>query len=208
MKIVAISDTHRKYRQVRVPDGDVLIHSGDVDLWNGDDVFDFCEWFEAQPHSYKILVPGNHDKVAFEKEMIKRMFNGDMNYLVDSGCTIEGKVFWGSPYTPVFMNWFFMANRGDDIKKHWDKMPENVDVLVTHGPPYGILDEVLVGYGDHHKGCEELLKRVMEVKPKVHIFGHIHCGYGVEIVKKIKFVNASVLDEDYQIHNDPVVIEV
>ena len=88
--------------------------------------------------------------------------------------TIDNITFWGSPYTPEFLNWAFMYPRGTSSKLYWNLIADNLDVLVTHGPPFGILDETAPG--KEHLGCEELLNAVKEKEPRVHLFGHIHGG--------------------------------
>ena len=137
---------------------------------------------------------------------------------VDSGTKFDGLKIWGSPYTPTFSNWHFMADRGADIKKHWDLIPEDVDILVTHGPPYGILDEIdevtKWGTKKFNVGCEELSKALVRVRPKLHVFGHIHEGYGmyrpnlgfVDCPGYPIFVNASHVNERYQPVNAPIRI--
>jgi Icc-related predicted phosphoesterase len=110
--------------------------------------------------------------------------------------------------SPVFLNWFFMAQRGKSIKKYWDMIPSNTDILITHCPPYGILDWIPFCYDNHNVGCEELLKVVCKIKPKVHIFGHIHGSYGTYIGNETLFVNVSVMNEEYQVVNKPKEIDI
>lgn len=202
MRIVCISDTHEQHDDVVLPDGDILIHAGDA-TWVGENkaLKKFSEWFMSQPHKYKIFIGGNHDgglqlkKYNVPKEII---------YLENSGCEIGGLKFWGSPLTPTFGNWYFM---GDTylLKETWDKIPFGLDVLITHGPPYTILDGTIDG---RHVGCKFLLDAVEIKTPKHHIFGHIHHSYGVYNNGVTKFVNASICDEDYKPVNKPVVIDL
>lgn len=128
-----------------------------------------------------------------------------ITYLEDSIISIDGLKIYGSPYTPEFYNWAFMKKRGPQIRNVWDKIPEAVDILVTHGPPLMILDQ---NAQSRHQGCEDLLFKVKEVRPKIHVFGHIHEGYGAEEQFGIKFYNASVLDHHYHLVNKPMAIEV
>ena len=130
----------------------------------------------------------------------------NITYLNDSGVTIEGIKFWGSPVTPWFHNWAF--NRvGEEITKHWDLIPADTDVLITHGPPKGILDETV--HGRLHVGCGHLLKKVLEIKPKVHVFGHIHEARGVHEEAGIKFINASCVDLRYELYyENPIQLDV
>src|SRR5690606_9104680 len=110
---------------------------------------------------------------------------------------------WGSPITPYFHNWAFNRKRGAKIKAHWDLIPDDTDILITHGPPFGILDETVYS---KRTGCEELLLRVYQVQPKYHIFGHIHEDYGMLAKRETTFVNASVLDDRYELVNDAMIL--
>jgi len=216
MKIVAISDTHGMHRSLdgKLPDGDVLIHAGDLTRHGSRDEFvDFCEWFGQQSHTHKIFIAGNHDAYA-EKEAAQAKHYAEkfgLNYLIDSSIIIDGKHFYGSPRTPQFYNWSFMSARGEHIKRYWDNIPNDVDVLITHGPPLGQGDLVPPYPGmtqfPHSAGCLQLLLRIQEVKPKVHICGHIHAGYGISRCDELPmttFVNAAICTEGYQPTNAPI----
>jgi Icc-related predicted phosphoesterase len=120
----------------------------------------------------------------------------EATYLENTGVTIDGVSFWGSPYTPEFLHWAFMYRRGRDAKQYWNQIPAGLDVLVTDGPPYGILDQTAPG--EEHLGCVELLKAVKAKKPKVHIFGHIHGGAGTFENGDTRFINAAYLNEQYR----------
>jgi len=208
MQIVAISDTHGKHRDLNIPDGDILIHAGDVTRGGTkEQVVDFLNWFTEQKHTHKIFVAGNHDFFFEETDLkkIRRIIRKEIIYLNDSSIEIKGVKFWGSPITPCFNNWAFNRNRGAEIKKHWDLILNDTDVLITHGPPFGILDETVYG---KRTGCEELLLRVYHVKPKFHIFGHIHEDYGSFTKGETTFVNASVMDDWYEMKNKPVVLDL
>lgn len=208
MQIVAISDTHGKHRDLNIPDGDILIHAGDVTRGGTkEQVVDFLNWFTEQKHTHKIFVAGNHDFFFEETDSkkIRRIIPKEIIYLNDSGIAINGVKFWGSPITPWFNNWAFNRERGTEIKRHWDLIPNDTDVLITHGPPFGILDETVYG---KRTGCEELLLRVYQVKPQYHIFGHIHEDYGSFAKGETTFVNASVLDDWYEMKNKPVILDL
>lgn len=160
MKIVAISDTHGKHKKLSLPPADCIIHAGDVTAGGStDQALEFINWFQGLDYQYKIFIAGNHDRFF---ERTADIDPGSAYYLNDSGVEIEGIKFWGSPIQPVFNNWAFNKKRGQEIKKHWDLIPDDTDVLITHGPPYGYLD---IGPAGNHLGCEELLKRVMHVSP-------------------------------------------
>ena len=204
MKIILISDTHNNHN-FRIPKGDVLIHAGDVSSrGTKKEINDFIKWFQSQPHTYKIFIAGNHD-FYLEKIVDTKIEIPDIIYLNDSGCEINGIKFWGSPIQPTFYNWAFNRKRGVEIKKHWDLIPKDTDVLITHGPPHKVLDETLNG---DYAGCKELRKKVLEIKPKLHVFGHIHEGYGKLLRNEIIFVNASLFDEKYKGTNDPITVEI
>jgi len=213
LTLVAISDTHSLHRHVKLPDGDVLIHAGDFMNTgrNFHEVTDFANWFMNQPHKYKILVAGNHDILMEQNrfgclEMFKSLehYTKPFYYLQDSSVVIEGWKFWGSPYQPEFFNWAFNRKRGYEIRKHWDLIPEDTDVLITHGPPLGIGDETEGG----HYGCADLLVKIQEVKPALHICGHFHAGHGTVYRDETSFHNVSICNEKYKPVNAPHVIKL
>lgn len=210
MEVTFISDTHwivsdenqKQDLTALLPGGPILVHAGDVSGRGSErEIRVFLEWFSRLPYMHKILIAGNHD-FFFETASRERVeevlaeYPG-ITYLNDSGATIEGIKFWGSPVTPYFHNWAF--NRfHKEIEEHWALIPNDIDVLITHGPPYGILDEVY-----HHKqnvGCPSLKKKIKEIKPQVHVFGHIHEAMGVHEEDGTSFINASVVDLRYKLY--------
>lgn len=199
---VAISDTHGMYSNINVPDGDVLIHAGDITRHGKlSELNDFNDWLGEQPHKHKIIIAGNHDW-CFERqknESLKILTNAI--YLEDQSITIEGHNFYGSPWQPTFQHWAFNLQRGKEIQKKWQLISNDIDVLITHGPVFGILDKIFSG---ENVGCEALLSKVEKIKPKVHVCGHIHEGYGEIISQGIKFINASVMNVRYQTTNAPI----
>ncbi|HTF04846.1 MAG TPA: metallophosphoesterase family protein [Bacteroidia bacterium] len=208
MKIVAISDTHGQHRQITLPDGDVIIHAGDMTRQGTEEqVVDFLDWFSGLPFPFKIFVAGNHD-FFFEKESpekIQSLLPENVIYLNDSGIEINGIKIWGSPIQPWFHDWAFNRQRGEDIRRHWDLIPENTDLLITHGPVAGILDRTVYGLP---VGCDDLLECVQAIKPRFHICGHIHEAYGTVDAGGTRFMNASILNEDYIICNPPMIFEI
>jgi len=204
MKFVVISDTHNKHKELELPQGDVLLHAGDVSGRGYEkEIGKFLQWFSAQPFQYKIFIAGNHDfffEKATEKE-IQKLIPPDVIYLNDSGTNIEGIQLWGSPVQPWFYDWAFNRQRGAEIRKHWEIIPKNTDILITHGPPYGVLDQTVKGQA---VGCEELIKFVQEIQPRFHVFGHIHEAFGVRNINGTTYINASILDEKYQLVHQPV----
>lgn len=211
MKIVCISDTHFTDQFLNnIPDGDVIVHAGDA-TFKGQfaEVVRFNAWYSSLPHKHKIFVAGNHE-LSFEDTpwMVKPLLSRNITYLQNSGVEIDGIKFWGSPYQPEFHNWAFNLPRGEIIKKVWDQIPEGTDVLITHGPPHGILD-IVKSRANELLGCEELLKAVLRIKPRLHVFGHIHDSYGITHKDGIKFVNASSCTEQYYgPRNAPIVVEL
>jgi len=199
MRLVVISDTHGLHDRIEsLPDGDILVHGGDF-MNSGyalEEVVSFNRWLRKQPFKQRIVCAGNHDRCFQNMSEIARGLLTDAIYLENDGFTIDGVSFWASPYTPEYLNWAFMYPRGGAAKRYWDQMPYELDVLITHGPPRGILDQV--AQGADHLGCEELRKAVEEKKPKVHIFGHIHGGAGVFESGATRFVNAAYLNERYK----------
>src|SRR6478736_129804 len=147
MRVVCIADTHGCYQKLRLPSGDGLIHAGDMTAQsNFEEVRDFITWFGAQEHAHRILVAGNHDPLhETDADIAAALTPSGVTYLQDRGCSIGGLKFWGSPVQPEFMNWAFNRRRGREISAHWSMIPEDTDVVVTHGPAYGILDHDVRG---------------------------------------------------------------
>ena len=203
---VAISDTHGMYRDIEIPQGDVLIHAGDITRYGKlSELNDFNDWLGEQPHQHKIIIAGNHDW-CFERQKeasLKILTNAV--YLEDQSVTIAGHNFYGSPWQPEFQNWAFNLERGEHIQKKWDLISNDTDVLITHGPVFGLLDKI---YNGESVGCEALLTKIQAIKPKVHVCGHIHEGYGEVIHQGIKFINASVTNIRYQPINAPIVFTI
>ncbi len=208
MKIIAISDTHGQHNNLVLPKGDILIHAGDVTRRGKEaEIIDFLRWFAAQDFEHKIFIAGNHD-FYFERaanDEIEKIIPKEIIYLKDSGVTINGLHIWGSPITPWFFDWAFNRHRGPAIQRYWDLIPSDTDILVTHGPVMNILDKTIDGA---HVGCEDLRHKVNEIKPAIHICGHIHEAYGKAESNGTTFINASVLDERYRLVNGAVMVEV
>ena len=225
MKLVCISDTHNQHNKMgSLPEGDVLIHAGD---WTGTgtekQIISFIRWFSGQPHKHKILIAGNHELTidtdfynyawsAFHKNKLPHHHIKDyvlreegITYLENSEVIIEGVKFYGSPCQPAFGGWAFGVEGGLKAKSVWSKIPEDTEVLITHGPPKEIGDKLENG---DSVGCSELLLRVREVKPLLHIFGHIHEGYGEYNSEGTVFLNSSICDENYKLTNNPLEWEL
>ena len=215
MRIVAMSDTHGFHDQLEVPAGDVLVHAGD---WSRrgtrDESRAFLEWLAGQPHAHKLIVAGNHD-IFFEREPAeaRAMVPANVTWLHDTGAELDGVRFWGSPWTPEFFEWAFMLPRGEPLRARWELIPAGTDVLITHGPPYGHGDlAVPFGLpGQRAVGCLELTLAVRQVRPRLHVFGHIHEGYGSsrsDEAPTTLFVNAAICTVDYQPTQPPLVLDL
>lgn len=208
MRIIAISDTHNRLSEIQIPDGDVLIHAGDATMGGRyNEVYEFASVMARLPHRHKIFVAGNHD-LGFQdhpKQFEMMLSDAGVTYLRDSSTTIGDVKFYGSPWQPQFGNWAFNLPRGPALGVVWSKIPSDVTVLITHGPPQSILD--LVPRGER-VGCDELLAAVIEKKPKYHIFGHIHEGYGVIERFGVTFCNVSTCTKRYDPTNKPLEIEL
>lgn len=224
MRICHISDSHNKHRKLKLPkytEVDLIIHSGDITEYGSqEEIHDFFSWYKKLSYKYKIVIPGNHDKCFDEKFWNDKALRNDRlrqkllgaeewapaevkNFESKQGCyflnhssiEIEGINFFGSPWTPDFhpQYWAFNYNKktGETI---WDTIPLNTDVLITHGPPFGYGDYTLSG---DRVGCDFLLKKIREVKPKYSLFGHIHEDNGIysELFYEdtVVFLNSSVL---------------
>lgn len=197
--ITMISDTHNRHRSIDVGSGDIILHAGDAtSRGRGYEIENFLSWYGNLDFGLKVFVAGNHD-FGFEdqpnayKELCKQY---GVTLLQDSGYTYKGSniKIWGSPVQPTFHDWAF--NRSPTaIQPHWDKIPNNTDILITHGPAHGILD---ASQRDERVGCPRLLKRIQEVKPRLHVCGHIHEARGTLTKGATTYVNAASLDKHYE----------
>ncbi len=209
MKLVCISDTHSRHRDVKLPEGDILIHAGDISVHGEIESFDnFNRWIKDLPFDYVIFTAGNHDRCR--ATMIEKLVPNGV-FLNDSAWKWSGLNFYGSPQTPSVWDtkeeYCYIRHDYEDAQKIWDKIPDDTDVLITHGPPLGILD--FVDKKNAEVGCSVLLDRVLEVKPKVHIFGHIHESNGyINQRYGIKFVNCAQMDGEFSMTNKPIVVDI
>eukprot|EP00072_Mus_musculus_P070298 XP_017172061.1 PREDICTED: metallophosphoesterase domain-containing protein 1 isoform X1 [Mus musculus] len=230
-RFVCVSDTHSRTDPIQMPYGDVLIHAGDfTELGLPSEVKKFNEWLGSLPYEYKIVIAGNHE-LTFDQEFMADLIKQDFYYfpsvsklkpenyenvqslltnciyLQDSEVTVRGFRIYGSPWQPWFYGWGFNLPRGQALLEKWNLIPEGVDILITHGPPLGFLDWVPKKM--QRVGCVELLNTVQRrVQPRLHVFGHIHEGYGVMADGTTTYVNASVCTVNYQPVNPPIVIDL
>lgn len=224
MKIVCISDTHGQYRNVKLPKGDVLIHAGDWDAHNSHArVIDFARWLDDLDFKHKIVIAGNHELLAeYNNGLVKMELKNVCTYLENESVMIDGLKFYGSPYTPEFNDWAFNKKPGPELQRIWKMIPFDTNVLITHGPPQFVLDQI-EGKG-WNLGCRDLAARIKQLKHlRLHVFGHIHTGHGVmednkeefnmvdgEAIKKVGllYVNASLLNEQYDLEYQGITVEL
>lgn len=231
MLLACISDTHNKHHSLTIPECDLLICSGDItNRGELSLVLDYAAWAHNTPAKHLVLVPGNHElgweanPEKYKKEILKVCPR--MNILIDQTVLIDGYKIHGSPATPWFNDWAWNRAKNDkpfmyrgatmtapEIKPHWDLIPQDVDILITHGPPQGILDIVYRHDGlprDGEKlGCPLLMNRIDQLdKLKLHVFGHIHSSSGEAYFNGTKFINASICDEQYSPTNPIRILEI
>jgi Icc-related predicted phosphoesterase len=218
MKITFISDTHNKHNQITkdLPGGDLLIHAGDISsMGYKHEIQQFCKWFNGlDNYTNKIFIAGNHDwgfqdHPSQTKEIID--FYKNITYLQDQidmiGENTEDMIkVWGSPWQPEFYNWAFnLPRNGEELKGKWDLIPNDIDILITHGPAWGYVDKI---FGQTIPlGCELLTTKIKEIKPKIHVCGHIHSARNVVFDGNTHFINASVLNESYFYDYKPFTVE-
>lgn len=197
MKILHISDTHGCHRRLHdLPQADIVVHSGDFTM-NGSEqeALDFMNWFCDLPYPQKIFICGNHDECLYGATIDG--LDGNVHYLCNSGIEIEGLKFYGIP--------MFMGDCITDRQtRHYANIPDDTDILITHTPPFGILD-----FDDNiNYGSEELLSRISVVRPRLNLFGHIHARHGIKVFNGITFSNGAIMNADYSNLEKPNFIEI
>jgi Icc-related predicted phosphoesterase len=203
VKVVLTSDTHGFHDAIDVPDGDLLIVAGDfTKRGRREEIAAFDRWLRARPHRHKVVIAGNHDFGMQDLPDRRGLITG-ATYLEDELVEIGGVRIWGSPWQPRFFDWAFNLDRGEPLRRVWAKIPDGIDILVTHGPPRGILDVTDRGEA---VGCDDLREAVFRVRPKLHVFGHIHEAYGERMVDGVRFVNACACTVRYAPTQPPIVV--
>ncbi|MCS6866407.1 MAG: metallophosphatase domain-containing protein [Gemmataceae bacterium] len=188
VRIVCVADTHGFHTHTHIPPGDVLIHAGDCTRHGTlEDIDAFNAWLGTLPHPHKVVIAGNHDFAFQEAPTAARQRLTHAIYLEDAACTLAGLTFYGSPWTPTFFDWAFMLPE-EQLAAKWQAIPAGVDILITHGPPRGILDRTHRGQS---AGSATLFERVQIVQPRLHVFGHIHEAAGRAEIDGTIFLNAS-----------------
>jgi Icc-related predicted phosphoesterase len=232
MRIVFISDTHGYHKTIednlKKIGGDVLIHSGDSECYDKKSTTDFIHWIMGlKEFDTKIFIAGNHD-FSFEKNMkgsIKKemwftnlindenLSQSDVYYLEDSEMSIlfpnfsRPIKFYGSPWQPTFRNWAFnLPRNGSEIEEKWNNIPLDTDILITHGPPFGIRDKVGIRGNVYPMGCEILKNKIDLFSPIIHCFGHIHLESGVTQKDGVTYVNSSICNDYVTIPTFPPIV--
>jgi predicted phosphodiesterase len=198
MRLLHLSDTHSQHRELtNLPEADVIIHSGDASFSGSDsEVLDFLNWFCDLDYPYKIFVAGNHDDCLYGEQI--EGLPDNCHYLCHSSVEIECVNFWG---IPLFMGDVLKEGRTKQIMA---QIPADTDVLISHSPPYGILD-----FDDNiNYGCSDLLKAVERINPHYHLFGHIHASYGIKKIGQTTFVNSAIMNGEYEFINKPILLEI
>jgi len=227
IRISVISDTHTKHGLIPMedlPGGDILIHSGDImnSGYNKHDIHSFCTWFQSlKQYEDKVFIAGNHDRLFENEPHEVEGYLKDyplIDYLQDEELVLYGDGpngdmpennirIYGSPWQPEFYSWAFnLPKNGIQLASKWEAIPDNTDILITHGPAYDTLDTVVGRFWDN-LGCNLLAERIEVIKPKIHVCGHIHSGYGYEFKNGTHFFNASVLNEQYNYTQKPMTFD-
>ncbi len=190
MNVTFLSDTHGRHRQLTLPGGDLLLHGGDVTNGRAEQLADFLDWLAGQRYTYKVFIAGNMDRMleAQPEHWCNDLPEGTF-YLVNETVEIEGLTIWGSPYIPRFVGAFNLDTEME-LAHIWQNMPNRLDILLTHTPPLGRLDRTSFGIS---VGCAALRRRVDEVRPRYHLFGHVHEAFGREEEEGTVFINGSAV---------------
>lgn len=216
VRFVCMSDTHSKTDKLHhpVPEGDVFLHAGDFTRRGTlDEATKFNEWLGTLPHPHKVIIAGNHelllDKVVstYTKSVNPNdVLTNATSYLYGSGTSVYGIKIYGAPWTPIYHVMAFNLQRGDPLRKKWSAIPSDVDILMTHGPPLGRGD---LNWRGERSGCVDLLHTIQSrVKPKYHVCGHIHEGYGMTTDGHTTYINASTCNVKYEPINYPIVFDM
>jgi Icc-related predicted phosphoesterase len=202
MNAIFISDTYGQHESILLPQGNIIIHAGNFTKTGTElEAKDFLQWFSQLPYEHKIFIAGTHDHF-FERdpERARQAVPSNVIYLEDSGVVIGGFKIWGSPYNLYNHGSAFSCTEAE-IGAHWDRIPFNVDMVISHSPAYGLLD--INGSGEH-EGCKVLLRRLVRVEPRYVVCGHAVDGHGHEYYDGIHFINAAMGNQEFQLSHKPV----
>lgn len=207
MIIHAISDLHGY--EPDLPSGDLLIVAGDCTTQDSRQCWHhFSSYLDRLDYKRIVLVAGNHDgHLADDCEWVLSILPRRVTYLQDELLMLEdGTKIYGFPWTPTFHDWHFMIDRGPVMRKMVQRIPDGIDILVSHGPPRGILDGVPINgnekLGFRHMGCDDMAEELKRIRPKVHLFGHIHeQGHKTVVEDGITYHNVSAVDRGYELQH-------
>jgi predicted phosphohydrolase len=203
MRIVAVADTHTFHGELKIPEGDVFVHAGDL-LRGGtlEELHAVVPWLQSLPHRHKIVIAGNHDRcLERDRDAVRAILGEGIIYLEDARTMIDGVHFWGSPWQPEYNEWAFNLPRGRALAAKWRLIPMDTDVLITHGPPRGIGDRCGM---EEREGCADLRAAVARIRPLLHLFGHIHQDGGSWREDDTCFANVTT----WECERGPTVIDV
>jgi Icc-related predicted phosphoesterase len=220
MKITFISDTHNKHKSITsdLPGGNLLIHAGDISsMGYKHEIQEFCKWFNSlDNYDTKVFIAGNHDwgfqdspkqskEIIDSYKWIDYLQDEELGFQIGEGPMVK---IYGSPWQPEFYNWAFnLPRNGWELEQKWNDIPEDTDILITHGPAQGYVDTSGPPWNEPLLGCELLIEKIKKIKPKIHVCGHIHGGYGYMFNGDTHFINASALNEKYDYVNKPLTVE-
>jgi Icc-related predicted phosphoesterase len=207
LKLVIVSDTHGLHDGLGELSGDVLIHCGDFGIGESGgekSIKALDHWFSRQKFRLILCTGGNHDFAVQDLRFRNHQVFRHARLLQDDAVNLDGVVFYGAPWVPELSSWAHYLPR-ENIRDAWNNIPGNVDVLITHTPPRGVLDRNSRG---KECGCEDLRVRVAELNPRIHCFGHIHASAGVLELGGTSYINASVVNSRYEIARDATTIEI
>lgn len=213
-KVLCISDTHSKHNLIPkewLEPADIIIHAGDIsNVGSFLDIEHFCMWFSSlDQYKHKIFIAGNHDwsfqtSPDHTADILSRFPN--VTYLQDSSVTVEGLKIYGSPWQPEFCDWAFnLPRNGEQLEEKWNAIDVDTDILITHGPAWGMLDIIP---GNLRVGCEILTEKIKNSKVRTLICGHIHHSYGEMMRDWVHYINAATLNERYEVQNPPIIFEI
>lgn len=212
MRLCFTSDFHGYLPNIE--DCQILCICGDIEpVWNHSYEYHanwlntiFREWCnEIKKRNIEIItISGNHSLIYEKaKHLIPKL---PVYYLENSGIELNGMKIWGSPYSTQFGQWAFMDTDAR-LQQYWEKIPNDTNILLTHGPAYGILD--WSRFGHEHTGSKTLLNKIESLKElKIFHSGHIHSEYGIMKYNNITCINGSYLDDYYKIKNKPHYLEI
>jgi predicted phosphohydrolase len=207
LRICVFADTHGFHSDLSLPEADLLIFAGDMSMsGTAEQISDFAAWWNGLDYPHKLLIAGNHDWLFQREARTARALFPAAEYLEDSEARVLGLRIWGAPWQPWFFDWAFNLQPGPEIRAKWDLIPSGIDILVTHGPPQGQGDFAHRGVS---AGCRDLWEAVTQrVKPRWHLFGHIHEGHGVTRAGGTGFINAAICDFKYRPVQSPEIFEI